>query len=84
MAHPTDKKDRFIKGAHKGIQRAKSIHSVDFLQDPKKHEECLNKTAKLTRHTTKLCSCPMCGNPRKFFGEKTFQEKKFEISSNEE
>lgn len=22
--------------------------------------------------------CVMCGNPRKFFGEKTFQERKFE------
>lgn len=22
--------------------------------------------------------CIMCGNPRKFFGEKTFQERKFE------
>ena len=23
------------------------------------------------------CSCPMCGNPRKYFKEKTIQEKSF-------
>ncbi len=22
------------------------------------------------------CSCPMCGNPRKYWGEKSFQEKR--------
>lgn len=26
----------------------------------------------------KLCSCHMCGNPRKFFNEKTLQEQKFD------
>ena len=26
--------------------------------------------------TPKLCSCYMCGNPRKWFNEKTIQEKK--------
>jgi len=25
-------------------------------------------------HTRKPCSCAMCGNPRKYFGEKTRQE----------
>lgn len=24
----------------------------------------------------KVCSCPMCGNPRKWFNEKTLQERK--------
>lgn len=26
----------------------------------------------------KLCSCHMCGNPRKFFNMKTLQEQKFD------
>ena len=26
--------------------------------------------------TPKLCSCWMCGNPRKWFNEKTIQERK--------
>lgn len=25
-------------------------------------------------HTAALCSCVLCGNPRKFFGERTVQE----------
>lgn len=29
--------------------------------------------------TPKVCSCYMCGNPRKYFKEKTRQEKKFEL-----
>lgn len=27
-------------------------------------------------NTPKPCSCPMCGNPRKHFGELTIQEKR--------
>ena len=30
-------------------------------------------------HSPKLCSCWMCGNPRKYFNEKTIQEKRNEI-----
>jgi hypothetical protein len=30
-------------------------------------------------HTRVPCSCPMCGNPRKHFGEVTRQEKLAEI-----
>ena len=26
-------------------------------------------------HTRKLCSCHMCGNPRKYFSELTIKEK---------
>jgi hypothetical protein len=29
-------------------------------------------------HTPKTCSCHMCGNPRKYWKEKTIQEKKAE------
>jgi len=30
-------------------------------------------------NTPKPCSCHMCGNPRKFFKEKTVQEKRYLI-----
>ena len=30
-------------------------------------------------HSPKMCSCWMCGNPRKYFNEKTIQEKRNEI-----
>lgn len=29
------------------------------------------------------CSCYMCGNPRKWFGDKTIQERRFEIAAHE-
>ena len=30
-------------------------------------------------HSPKMCSCWMCGNPRKYFNEMTIQEKRNEI-----
>lgn len=35
-----------------------------------------HRTAKVTRNTRTLCSCYMCGNPRKHWKEKTLQELK--------
>ena len=26
----------------------------------------------------KMCSCPMCGNPRRHFGERTIQERRLD------
>lgn len=38
---------------------------------------------RLEKNTTP-CSCPMCGNPRRHFGEKTIQERKNIIKFKEE
>lgn len=65
MVHPQNKHDRVRKGHLKGHKR--NI----ILKGALKQEHHL-------RDTTKPCSCPMCGNPRKFFGEKTIQERKHE------
>lgn len=35
--------------------------------------------AKRLLRTRKRCSCWMCGNPRKFFGEATLQEQKSDL-----
>jgi hypothetical protein len=32
--------------------------------------------------TPKVCSCFMCGNPRRFFGELTIQERRARLDSN--
>ena len=37
----------------------------------------------VTTHA-KPCSCSMCGNPRRYFNDKTIQEKKFEIEVKEQ
>ena len=31
-------------------------------------------------HTPAMCSCHMCGNPRKYWKEKTIQERRNEIN----
>ena len=83
MPHPSNKKDRFLKGMNKGLRRAEGLHETTCKRDPDEHSDLVSKTARHTRHTTKLCSCPMCGNKRKFFKEKTMQEKKFDESLTE-
>lgn len=41
----------------------------------KKYSEAIYGTPKLGDHM-KNCSCILCGNPRKYFKEKTIQEKR--------
>ena len=45
--------------------------------DASKREAWVEKHKQLRRNTTKLCSCPMCGNPRKYLGELTLQERRY-------
>lgn len=47
------------------------------------HDECVDnirnenfEKAKRERDHMKMCSCPMCGNPRKWWNEVTIQERK--------
>ena len=47
------------------------LHKNGFTKDPKR----IGSAA----HTPKPCSCYMCGNPRKHFGEITRQEQKAPI-----
>jgi hypothetical protein len=35
-------------------------------------------------NTPTPCSCAMCGNPRKWFRQKTIQERKFELNERDE
>lgn len=35
-------------------------------------------------HTRTLCSCPMCGNPRRYLGEVTLQERRAERVARDE
>ena len=46
-------------------------------EDPANYEHNVN----LLTETRALCSCHMCGNPRKHWNEKTMQEKRFEEST---
>jgi hypothetical protein len=72
MSHPLNKRERFLIGVRKSVKRTDSWGYAG---------KWLYRHRYLRRNTTKLCSCMMCGNARKWYG-KTMQEKKFEESLN--
>lgn len=53
----------------KHLKNKRSMYSVASKND--RHNGVIS-------HTPATCSCWMCGNPRKFFKEKTKQEKSFD------
>jgi hypothetical protein len=71
--HPQNKYERFLVSVNKSQKRVSSFYSLSFkLQNP----DYVKKVARKYRNVTKKCSASCCGNPRKFFNEKTLQEKK--------
>ncbi len=73
----------------KDFSRAIRLHHIERLKHNRKNyyghhrvygkEGITHMSAKeLNRvvFTPALCSCPKCGNPRKFFGELTIQERR--------
>lgn len=77
MRHPRNKRERFLIGKHKGKKRAKGlISSSDYSNNL--FSKWYQNTCQALRNTTKLCSCMMCGNPRRKLHEKTLQEKRFD------
>jgi len=80
MSHPTNRRDRFLKGKHIGEKRAEGLYS--YQERLKRPESFLAGTRRL-RDTTKLCGRPCCANPRHNgwnvgLGKLTLQELKFE------
>jgi hypothetical protein len=73
MSHPKDRRERFFIGCKKGKKRASGLLSY---REKIKNPDLLEKFVQHRRDTTELCSCPMCGNPRKYFGEETIQQKR--------
>jgi hypothetical protein len=77
MSHPTNRRERFLIGKKLGEKRAfGQYNSSPTLQGDL---EFMRRAEYLRRDTTKLCSCSMCGNPRrKAWKDKlTMQEKRF-------
>lgn len=55
------------------------LAQIERLKKNRKHywNNSLNtKHAGMALTTPKICSCWMCGNPRKYFGDRTIQELK--------
>ena len=80
MSRPINKHERFLVGKRKGQKRATGYwRYVREWKSPVsvKESDWKNKQACLRRDTTKLCSCVMCGNPRRLLKEITIQEKRY-------
>lgn len=77
MSHPRNRLERFVIGNTKGKRRATGYWgNYHYIQDPEERKKLLKLATAKRRSTTKLCSCPMCGNQRKFYG-RTMQEIKY-------
>jgi hypothetical protein len=74
MSHrPLNRRERFEIGSRKGIKRAEGIFGNTGIFP----ESVFERHSRKLGDTTKPCSCPMCGNPRRHFKDITIQEKKF-------
>jgi len=70
MSRPQSKADRIAVGKTKGKKRAVGLMGAKAKADVIEH------WGHRLKDTSKMCSCAMCGNPRRKFKEKTIQEKK--------
>jgi hypothetical protein len=62
----------------------KRVRNVWGYDEPEYDIDEIEEIVHLHTTTGKLCSCPMCGNPRRHFGEETPQEIKNRIDFREE
>jgi len=81
MSHPTNKHQRLEMGRNKARKIIKAWRGWWG------HKEWLSEDGKIFKtlvHTRKPCSCHMCGNPRRYFGEVTKQERIADIEFEEQ
>ena len=60
-------------------KRAQRRHDLDKRKKRARHIYPHDRDGKLANHLA-ICSCPICGNPRRHFGQRTIQEIRAEIS----
>jgi len=71
MSHPRNRRERFLFGKLKGEKRARGMSAAETVVP-----EWFERTSRMLRNTTKICSSlRCCGNPRRR-GELTLQEIK--------
>ena len=74
-------RERLYNADKKARKRVEGwCYDIDNFLDKKgeriSREEFMKKRARRMRKVTEFCSGPCCGNPRKWFGEVTNQEKR--------
>jgi len=66
---------------YKGRIKARRVLKIqEQCMDEHYDKETYESQLHLMTHTRKRCSCAMCGNARKWFNEKTMQERKADVS----
>jgi hypothetical protein len=83
MSHPKDRRERFLVGKKLGEKRGFGYwNGFKFIEDEKVKQKDLRIASYKRRDTTKLCSCSMCGNPRRVAwkgkDKLTMQERRLE------
>jgi ribosomal protein L44E len=69
-----EKRQKRFQQKNRHIDRQSDIYSHIMKSEPKNRHKFHKKNALTCGNS----NCYMCGNPRKFFNEKTIQEKRFE------
>ena len=71
--------ERIKRNFYKELKQWEYYHT-----DPEEHEQWMRTYASRRVNTSSMCSCWMCGNPRKYFGHLTLQEERHLLSFDEE
>ena len=66
---------RAVRRQH--LLRLKKVRSVYFNHTSFGKNAMTNRQKGMAANTAQMCSCYMCGNPRKWFTELTMQEQRF-------
>jgi len=72
------------QGLTKGTKIARRMFDIYYSDTPPDKFKNINAAFGVLRKTKTLCSCIMCGNPRKYFGKKTRQEQVAELNHKEQ
>ncbi|KKN86222.1 hypothetical protein LCGC14_0270910 [marine sediment metagenome] len=67
----------------KNMKRARRRNDLNRMKSRARVIYPHDKNAKCANHL-QACSCPGCGNPRKYFNEKPIQEQRADISAAQE
>jgi hypothetical protein len=67
----------------KNMKRARRRNDLNRMKSRARVIYPHDKNAKWANHL-QACSCPGCGNPRKYFNEKPIQEQRADISATQE
>lgn len=80
MTQPSDKsvRGRRIQQKNRHIARQVRIRQAHKFSGPDNKADSPHRYHKVSGVTCGDSRCFMCGNPRKFFKERTMQEKRFE------